>query len=340
MDEKDLRKAFEEYGEIDYVQVVKDRKTGEKKGFGYVKYRRAYNAAVAVETCDKSYRAVMAEPKSVKIKRDLAHTDMQSSSHFGSMGTSLDVSLGLNASANRSDIQSAIPPGFGINFQENRTSAVIGNRLQVQVAVTVTQEHLARLFDLIPGLELCDLKKNYSTGESKGVAVVVYNSVGSAIYAKEKLNGFEYPPGYKLIVRYAPDEVDGNVTAVRSSQLDLSHPTQQLNAGISYCTVQLPAAQPLSDSETCAERLFIVCHPSPPPDNVLKDVFCRFGDLIDVFMLRNKNFGYAKYSSVESAERAIRILHGAEVLGKKLKVLQAEPPKSSSSESARKRPRT
>ena len=95
----------------------------------------------------------------------------------------------------------------------------------------------------------------------------------------------------------------------------------------------------MTDSDSCAERLFIVCHPSPPPDNVLKDIFSRFGGLIDVFMLKNKNFGYAKYSSIESAEKAIQVLHGAEVLGKKLKVLQAEPPKSSS-ESARKRPRT
>ena len=54
-------------------------------------------------------------------------------------------------------------------------------------------------------------------------------------------------------------------------------------------------------------------------------------------MLRNKNFGYAKYSSSASAEKAIEVLNGQEVLGKKMKVLPAEPPKSS--ESARKRPR-
>jgi len=338
MDEKDLRTGFEEFGDIDYVQVVKDRKTGEKKGFGYVKYRKAFSAAKAVENCDKSYKAVMAEPKSSKIKRELA----QSSDNFGlnnatgSIGSGLELALGLNNSSSRIDLTNCIPAqGFGINFQDNR-SAAIGNRLVVQVAQNISQEQLARLFDLIPGMELCDLKKNYSTGESKGVAVVVYNSVGSAIYAKEKLNGFEYPPGCKLIVRYAPDD-DESLSNSRPHTADVSQTSQSGNNTV-YCSAQLPSPKPMTDSENCAERLFIVCHPSPPPDNVLKDIFSRFGGLIDVFMLRNKNFGYAKYSSIEAAENAIQILHGAEVLGKKLKVLQAEPPKSS--ESTRKRPRT
>ena len=330
MDEKDLQEAFDKFGEIEYVQVVKDRKTGEKKGFGYVKFKHAYNAALAVESCDKTFRAVMAEPKSAKLKRDMAHSEnLVTSVNTGGISNGLEFSLGLSNSSSRSDIPSSFN-NVGAVFTDGRTSSAIGNRLQVQVAQTITQEQLARLFDLIPGMELCDLKRNYSTGESKGVAVVVYNSVGSAIYAKEKLNSFEYPPGSKLVVRYAPDE-DG--------QIELSaHQSSLQVSNIPYCTVPLPTAKPLSEAESCAERLFIVCQPSPPPDNVLKDIFSRFGDLIDVFMLKNKNFGYAKYSSIESAETAIQVLHGAEILGKKLKVLQAEPPKST--ETARKRPRT
>ncbi|XP_002163488.1 RNA-binding protein 45 [Hydra vulgaris] len=328
MDEKDLQDSFDKFGEIEYVQVVKDRKTGEKKGFGYVKFKHAYNAALAVESCDKTFRAVMAEPKSAKLKRDMAHSENLASVNIGGIGNGLDFSLGLSNCSSRSDIPSSFN-NVGAMFSD-RGSSAIGNRLQVQVAQNVTQEQLARLFDLIPGMELCDLKRNYSTGESKGVAVIVYNSVGSAIYAKEKLNSFEYPPGSKLVVRYAPDE-DGQI------ELSAHQSNLQVN-NIPYCTVPLPSAKPISDAESCAERLFIVCQPSPPPDHILKDIFSRFGDLIDVFMLKNKNFGYAKYSSIESAEAAIQTLHGAEILGKKLKVLQAEPPKSN--ETARKRPRT
>lgn len=47
-----------------------------------------------------------------------------------------------------------------------------------------------------------------------------------------------------------------------------------------------------------------MCHPSPPPLYALKDIFGRFGSLIDIFMLNGKNFGYAKYASKNSADEA------------------------------------
>lgn len=53
---------------------------------------------------------------------------------------------------------------------------------------------------------------------------------------------------------------------------------------------------------------------------MLNNVFCRFGDLLDVYMLQNKNCGYAKYASEESATNAIKVLNGAEICGVKLKV--------------------
>lgn len=41
-----------------------------------------------------------------------------------------------------------------------------------------------------------------------GQVVVRYNNLGSAVYAKEKLNGFEYPPGNRLSVTYIDDGED------------------------------------------------------------------------------------------------------------------------------------
>jgi len=35
-----------------------------------------------------------------------------------------------------------------------------------------------------------------------GIAYVQYDSPEAAAYAKQKLDGFEYPPGYRLAVRY------------------------------------------------------------------------------------------------------------------------------------------
>lgn len=69
-----------------------------------------------------------------------------------------------------------------------------------------------------------------------------------------------------------------------------------------------------------AQRCFIVCIPKALPTSVLKQTFCRFGDLIDVYLLPNKNCGYAKYASEESAKKAIKQLNGAEILNIRLKV--------------------
>jgi len=106
----------------------------------------------------------------------------------------------------------------------------------------------------------------------------------------------------------------------------------------SYCSVKLPTPQPLAPMDSpVAERLFIVCQPTPPPIYVLKDIFGRFGHLIDVYMLGGRSCGYAKYADKESADRALMTLHGQEVCGSRLKVMTAEPPNASNNDTLRKR---
>ena len=41
-----------------------------------------------------------------------------------------------------------------------------------------------------------------------GHALIRYSNLGSALYAKEKLNGFEYPPGNRLAVNFVDDGED------------------------------------------------------------------------------------------------------------------------------------
>lgn len=102
-----------------------------------------------------------------------------------------------------------------------------------------------------------------------------------------------------------------------------------------------------------------MCQPTPPPIYVLKDIFGRFGHLIDVYMLGGRSCGYAKYADKESADRALMVkviatctesqrshlpplftfqtLHGQEVCGSRLKVMTAEPPNASNNDTLRKR---
>lgn len=43
---------------------------------------------------------------------------------------------------------------------------------------------------------------------SSGHALIRYTNLGSSVYAKEKLNGFEYPPGNRLVVNFVDDGDD------------------------------------------------------------------------------------------------------------------------------------
>ncbi|KAJ8313831.1 hypothetical protein KUTeg_008392 [Tegillarca granosa] len=97
---------------------------------------------------------------------------------------------------------------------------------------------------------------------------------------------------------------------------------------VPYCSIPLPFPQPMRPEDTeVIQRLFIVCQPSGIQEKVLRDAFCRFGNLIDVYLLPAKNYGYAKFASKESAMRAIQTLHGQNLAGNRLKVLEAEPPR-------------
>ena len=70
--EDDLRCKFQEFGDIDYVQIVRDHTTKDPKGFGYVKFTKASTAAVALENCDKTLKAVI-DRKSTRLNSSHAN---------------------------------------------------------------------------------------------------------------------------------------------------------------------------------------------------------------------------------------------------------------------------
>lgn len=127
-------------------------------------------------------------------------------------------------------------------------------------------------------------------------ATVVYKTPQAASHARQKIHGFEYPPGSgRLIVKFSSEMKN---LSLFESQM----PPSDSNT-TSFCSVNLPPIQPLSKETNVAQRCFIVLSPNTLPTNVLKQVFCRFGHLIDVYLLSNRNCGYVKYSSVESAKQ-------------------------------------
>uniref|UniRef100_A0AAG5DD72 RRM domain-containing protein n=1 Tax=Anopheles atroparvus TaxID=41427 RepID=A0AAG5DD72_ANOAO len=239
--------------------------------------------------------------------------------------------------------------GGGAN---NNAMVANGNEtaLTVLCSPVLNQDQLWRLFDIIPGLDYCQINNDFNNRNV--TATVVYNNGQSAMYARDKIHGLEYPPGERLIIRLGHETVGtmctidpfngggmagnrGGVVVDASARATgagpLATPVTSCSLApdreAAFCSVPLPPPQPMANANAeVAQRCFIVCIPKALPTSVLKQTFCRFGDLIDVYLLPNKNCGYAKYASEESAKKAIKQLHGAEILSVRLKVLEAEEP--------------
>uniref|UniRef100_A0A3Q2QMW0 RNA binding motif protein 45 n=1 Tax=Fundulus heteroclitus TaxID=8078 RepID=A0A3Q2QMW0_FUNHE len=306
--EEDLKNTFKEYGDIEYCVIIKNKSTGESKGLGYVRYFKPSQAALAIENCDKSYRAVLAEPRSKN-------------------NSSEDAGRSRGG-----DYSSADPPNQ-YPISELTRSLILTTR------AALTQEQIFALFDIIPGMEYCELQR-----DSYGHALIRYNNLGSAVYAKEKLDYFEYPPGNRLqLIFYDDGESPAGrmATQMVTAQIHGSPmpPCVCLQQGFPSASpvtriqtdANLPPPKKLAPSDSKAkERLFVVFNPSPLPYDVLEDVFCRFGSLIEVHLVPGRKVGYMKYADKQSATEAMALLHGRTVNGVKLKVMLADPPREES----------
>ena len=67
-------------------------------------------------------------------------------------------------------------------------------------------------------------------------------------------------------------------------------PSQPQDGTARYCSVALPDKQAMAPRDsTIARRVFIVSHPERFTDEVLRDAFCRFGNLIDAYFVPGKS---------------------------------------------------
>jgi len=372
--EDELKADFEAFGTVQYVNIVKDRVTKESKGFAYIKFYRLVHAAKAFESCDKSYKAVFAEPRPARqVEENNQHLN-----HHHHQGVNNHHHHGNhNNHINRN--HHGVTNGFQHPSSRSTGSSQFASescRLTVLGSLAVNEDQLWRLFDLIPGLDYCEVRE-VDQPNQRMVGLAVYTNPNSAAYARKKLHGFEYPPGQRLIVKHdegggalAPspasstppppslplpsdlqslaDSIAQATSLIQAANFQerepshhhqgshTSHPPPTLTIGAydpAYCSISLPSPQPLAPMETLvSERLFLVCTPGPPPIYALKDVFGRFGGLIDVYLLKGKRCGYALFSSSESAEEARTALNGQEVLGSRMKVMLAEPSRSTEKE--------
>jgi len=374
-DEEELKNRFSEFGPIEYVSVVKDKQTNENRGFGYVKFFRFSHAAKAYEGCDSSFKPKFADPRPPRDDRGSERSFGGSMGGGGGYGGMSQGGYGSEHSFGGG--RQAMPSFDPIMANPSGTC-----KLAIMANPILSQEKLWKLFDVIPGLEFCELNQPDMSGE-RAYGSVVYDNPKSAAYAIEKLHGFDYPLGSRIMIKFddsAPARGFGGghrgsfgsgssmggggngmpsnpnmPSDIKNLVNTIQHATQMLQAsgyapsvgmspGVpsafdpSMFSGELPAPQPLASSGTqCEERLFFVCKNSRdnPPAHILTDVFGRFGNLIEAYLMKGKKCGYAKYASKESAQRAIQGLNEQTLMGSYLKVLVAEE----SSADRAKRPR-
>ena len=199
----------------------------------------------------------------------------------------------------------------------------------------------------------------YCQNGERNYGTVLYDTPKAAAYAMEKLHGFDYPLGSRVMIKFEEDGYGGRLPAdVKNLVSTIQHATQMLAASgyvapdalapmssviggvgeqaldTSMCSPYVQQNLPPGPVEMasvgtpCAQRLFFVCKESRemPHPHIIKDLFSRFGNCIDAFLLKGKNCGYAFYADVNSAQWAIQVLNEQTVMGCFLKVMVADEP--------------
>ncbi|KAJ0180287.1 hypothetical protein K1T71_003691 [Dendrolimus kikuchii] len=341
--EQVIREYFSTFGHLESVHLQRNKLTDESKGFAYVNYKTFLDAAKAYEQCNKKYKPIFATPKD-ELKRSRNSLDSFNDNFYSH---NIYNKHQKEVKMDKRDSFSSLIKTGGQNY----------DTVIVLCTPPVLQKYIENLCNIIPGV----MSFKYSNDPFKSCckSIVTYNNEKSAAYAVERLNKFEFPSGEIVIVKPNDNplsKVANNLTNLVNSfksNMDGSPDLLQLaeamaeasnllkaatvsggDANELNCSVPLPPVQPLANPQSrIAQTCFLVFKPHPPPLHVIKDAFCRFGNLIDIFTSSNKTFGFAKYATVASAQEAIKTLHDATLNGIRVKVLEADEKNSKESNS-------
>lgn len=194
---------------------------------------------MAFENCGGKFRAVFAEPKSnprssnnSSSERGSRFDDNNLSTSFGSGngsgGPSNTGGGGGGSGSNRSlpnEYASFVNTAIHTSSSGNNGTSSNSNEFQLNIicSSSINQDQLWRLFDIIPGLEYCYITGD--CGRTSNYATAAYNNYEAAHYARyticrisiitsnirkitnlllhfsDKIHGFEYPPGQRIIVK-------------------------------------------------------------------------------------------------------------------------------------------
>jgi len=349
---EEIKDEFKKFGDVEHVSIVMDKAAGVSKGLAYVTYYKFKHAASALEECHDKYAAQWAESKEEMEKRKRERGDMMSfrESTGGGRGGGRDYGgYGGRGGGGYGDSRQ-MPSLMSMLSGDNPNNHT---HLRVVFNPQVNKDTFWKLFNIVPGL--MDAQLSGMTHEG-AVSQVIYNNPQSAAHALERINGFELPPGWPIMISYdggAPiPSKDRNMPSNIAQLMDnIKTATEAIKASgwgnlvesvgsgrgwslesnnvdaRSVCSAKLPDRQEVLPMNTkSVERIFFALKNAQdqPKPAMLTDVFCRFGNLIEVYLIRGKKCGYARYASKESAAACIAALNNEDLLGSRLIVETAE----------------
>lgn len=306
--EDEIRDEFGQFGNVTQIRLVPDKKN-QSQCAAYITFSSFLEAALAIEGCDFSYKAKFCLPRE-NMKQGQGGPQGNNYSGNNYQGNS---SYQGNTSGGGGRY------GNGNEFSRKRTHSPDNRgyggdvKLVVICSSGLNQDRLWRLFDIAPGMKYCNI---VTQNDINTTASVVYTSREDAQRALDKIHGLEYPIGERIIVRYENEFRD------EMQNCDMLAPLGPPKPILGHQNAQ------------CVKKAFFICMPEAVPVKLLQDAFCRFGDLINVYLIPGKRHGYAAFASEMSADRAIQQLHGIQLGDCRLKVLEC----MEQNESKRKRP--
>jgi len=371
MTEAQLTQAFEEFsGDLEYCKVITDRQSNESKGFAFAKFKKASAAAQAMEKVLETgeiggmkVKVLIADPKAKRVTNDYMK-GMEIDPYTGypippmyAGGRPMayphyifdpnQLHMGAYPMLHPSFQHSGIPmpgaaPGWGAR-----------SNLFVVCHKSVTQDQLMRLFGRFQGMEYCDLKKNKTTGESKGIAYINYSNPQSAALAKEQLDGIEFPSGWTMKVMFSEplrpsisnsadqmamlrDQFAGMAMGYSAPMMGVPyHPNMSQAQAIPHAngsgmggshhlhspvgsppgTNDLGVSPPQSMESAFYNGALTFQLTKPLAEANIRDIFVRFGELEYLQIEPDSAHGLVKYAHPSNGNYALQYLNYADLNG-------------------------
>eukprot|EP01113_Clastostelium_recurvatum_P021491 TRINITY_DN2546_c0_g1_i13.p1 TRINITY_DN2546_c0_g1~~TRINITY_DN2546_c0_g1_i13.p1 ORF type:complete len:629 (+),score=130.30 TRINITY_DN2546_c0_g1_i13:128-2014(+) len=257
--EQDIISYFEPFGKIEYCRLLREKRSNESKGVGFVKFSKASSAALAVEALQTPpdhpstdlpipLKAIIADPKtSTKQAPPLPQQQIHAPSPVPRRKTPPPV------------MRAPSPSPMAATTTSNHDDTPPQSRLFVVCSKKLDQQALQKLFSPYSAdMEYCRLTKDKVTGESKGYAYVKFFQSSTAARAIRDLNGQPGPDDRKLKVMLAEPKAhtdtprDFALPPARPSQAALAPPSVSLPLPVhmgqpsNYTVVTPPGTYPAS----------------------------------------------------------------------------------------------